>query len=257
VRAKKLIRERDINFELPDHELPAERLAPVLEALYLMFNEGYASGGDRLLRRDLCEEAIRLARLIADHSSTHAPECDALGALFLLQSAREPARVDERGDIFLLRDQDRSLWDHARIAEGIFRLGRSASGDRLTRYHLEAGIAAEHAAAPDFESTNWAQIAADYDELLELNPSPVIALNRAVALAQAQGAAVGLSELEKIEYHPALARYHLLPAAMGALWRELGDAEVAARYFQRALACECSAPERRHLEKQLLLNRPQ
>jgi len=251
VRAKKLIRERDLRFELPDHALPAERLDAVLETLYLMFNEGYASGGDQLLRRDLCEEAIRLARLTAGHAATRAPECDALLALFLLQSAREPARVDERGDLFLLRDQDRSRWDEARIAEGIVRLGRSASGDRLTRYHLEAGIAAEHAAAPDFASTNWVSIAEQYERLHELNPSPVVALNRAVALAQAQGAAVGLRELEKIELHPALERYHLLPAAMGALWREMGDAAAAERYFKRALACECSAPERRHLERQL------
>jgi RNA polymerase sigma-70 factor (ECF subfamily) len=209
VRAKKLIRERDLTFELPDHTLPRERLDSVLEALYLMFNEGYASGGDQLLRRDLCEEAIRLARLIAGHASTRAPECDALLALFLLQSAREPARVDERGDLFLLRDQDRSRWDHSRIAEGMHRLGRSAAGDRLTRYHLEAGIAAEHTAAADFASTNWASIAEQYEQLHELNPSPVVALNRAVALAQAEGPAVGLRELEKIEHHPALIHYHL------------------------------------------------
>jgi RNA polymerase sigma-70 factor (ECF subfamily) len=251
VRAKRLIRERDLKFELPDHGLPPERLDAVLESLYLMFNEGYSSGGDQLLRRDLCEEATRLARLTADHEATRAPECDALLALFLLQSAREPARVDERGDLFVLRDQDRSRWDQGRVAEGILRLGRSASGDRLTRYHLEASIAAEHAAAPDFYSTNWARIAEEYRQLYVLIPSPVVALNRAVALAQAQGAAAGLRELEKIERHPALARYHLLPAAMGTLWREMGDAGRAARYFEQALACECSAPERRHLEKQL------
>jgi RNA polymerase sigma-70 factor (ECF subfamily) len=251
VRAKKLIRERDLTFELPDHQLPRDRLDSVLEALYLMFNEGYASGGDQLLRRDLCEEAIRLARLTASHPATRAPQCDALLALFLLQSAREPARVDDRGDLFLLREQDRSLWDRSRIAEGILHLGRCADGDRLTRYHLEAGIAAEHGAAPDFAATNWASIAEQYEQLLALNPSPVVALNRAVALAQAHGAAAGLRELEKIEHHPALQRYHLLPAAMGALWRELGDARAAERYLKRALACECSAPERRLLEKQI------
>jgi RNA polymerase sigma-70 factor (ECF subfamily) len=251
VRAKRLIREGDLKFELPDHGLPPERLDSVLESLYLMFNEGYASGGDELLRRDLCEEAIRLARLTAEHEATKAPECDALLALFLLQSARDPARVDERGDLFVLRDQDRSRWDHRRIAEGILLLGRSARGDRLTRYHLEAGIAAEHAAAPDFASTNWARIAEGYEQLHALNPSPVVALNRAVALAQALGPAAGLHELEKIEFHPALQRYHLLPSAMGALWREMGDPVKAARYFELALQCECSAPERRHLMRQL------
>ncbi len=147
VRAKRLIRERDLAFEALDHELPVERTESVLEALYLLFNEGYASGGDQLMRRDLCEEAIRLARLIADHPAVRAPECDALLALFLLQAAREPARVDERGDLLLLSDQDRSQWDKSRIMEGMLRLERSAAGDRVTRYHLEAEIAAQHAAA--------------------------------------------------------------------------------------------------------------
>jgi RNA polymerase sigma-70 factor (ECF subfamily) len=251
VRAKKLIRDRDLTFELPDHELPPQRLDSVLETLYLMFNEGYSSGGDQLLRRDLCEEAIRLARLIANHAATRAPECDALLALFLLQSARDPARVDERGDLFLLPHQDRSRWDQARIAEGILRLGRSASGDRITRYHLEAGIAAEHAAAPDFAATNWPSIAEQYERLHALYPSPVVALNRAIALAHAQGAAAGLRELEKIEHHPALQNYHLLPVAIGSLWREQGDAAKAAKYFEQALACDCSAPARRYLERQL------
>jgi RNA polymerase sigma-70 factor (ECF subfamily) len=222
----------------------------VLEALYLLFNEGYASGGDQLLRRDLCEEAIRLARLIADHPAVRAPECDALLALFLLQAAREPARLDEGGDLMLLSDQDRSQWDRAKIAEGMLRLERSAAGDRLTRYHLEAEIAAHHAAAAEFHQTCWEAIAQAYEHLYAVNPTPVVALNRAVALARARGPADGLRELEKIEGHPALERYHLLPAAMGVLWREAGDEAKAAAYFERALAMECSGPERRYLEKQ-------
>lgn len=250
VRAKRLIRERELAFEPLDQELPVERRESVLEALYLMFNEGYASGGDELLRRDLCREAIRLARLIADHAATHAPECDALLALLLLQSAREETRLDERGDLMLLENQDRSRWDQARIAEGMERLGRSARGDRLTRYHLEAEIAAEHAAAAEFRFTRWDAIAAAYDELYALEPTPVVALNRAVAIARAHGPAEGLRELQKIEHNPALERYHLLPAAMGALWREAGDEKKAAEYFERALRMECSPPERRWLERQ-------
>jgi RNA polymerase sigma-70 factor (ECF subfamily) len=251
VRAKRLIRERDLAFEPLDRELPAERTASVLEALYLMFNEGYASGGDQLLRRDLCSEAIRLARLIAEHPAVQTPECDALLALFLLQAARESARVDERGDLLLLCDQDRSQWNRAHIAAGFLHLERSAAGDRLTRYHLEAEIAAEHAAAANFDATRWDAIARIYDELHALNPTPVVALNRAVALARAHGPAAGLRELQKIEGHPALERYHLLPAAMAVLWREAGNEAQAAAYFEKALALDCSAPQRRFLEKQL------
>jgi RNA polymerase sigma-70 factor, ECF subfamily len=250
VRAKRLIRERDLAFEALE-ELPAERTESVLETLYLLFNEGYTSGGDRLVRRDLCEEAIRLARLIADHPAVGAPECDALLALFLLQAAREPARVDERGDLLLLSDQDRSQWNRAPIAEGMLRLERSAAGDRVTRYHLEAEIAAHHAAATEFQATRWGAIAEAYERLYALNPTPVVALNRAVALARAHGPVAGLRELEKIERHPALERYHLLPAAMGVLWREAGDEAKATAYFAKALAMECSGPQRRYLEKQL------
>jgi RNA polymerase sigma-70 factor (ECF subfamily) len=251
VRAKRLIREGDLTFEPLDHEIPAERRESVLEALYLMFNEGYASSGDSLLRRDLCSEAIRLARLMADHPAARAPQSDALLALFLLQAAREPARLDERGDLLLLCDQDRSQWNRAQIAEGLLRLGRSAAGERVTRYHLEAEIAAHHAAAAGFHETRWDEIAAIYDQLYAVNPSPVVALNRAVAIARARGPEDGLRELEKIERHPALERYHLLPAAMGALWREAGEDAKAAGYFEKALAMECSAPQRRYLERQL------
>ncbi len=251
VRAKRFIRERDLAFEALDRELPPERTESVLQALYLMFNEGYASGGDQLQRRDLCAEAIRLARMIADHPAVRAPRCDALLALFLLQAAREPARVDEQGDLQLLCDQDRSRWNRAQIAEGLLRLERSAAGEQVTRYHLEAEIAAYHVVAPEFEETRWVAIADLYDQLHALNPSPVVALNRAVALGRAHGPAEGLRELEKIEHHPALERYHLLPAAMATLWREAGDEAKAAAYFEKALAMECSGPQRRFLEKQV------
>ena len=147
VRAKRLIRDQEFAAE-PG---PVE---PVLETLYLMFNEGYSSGGEQLIRHDLCEESIRLARLMADHPATAAPECDALLALFLLQSARSIARVDAGGDLLLLCDQDRSLWDRGRISEGLRRLERSARGDRMTPCYIEAGIAAAHAVAPDYRSTD-------------------------------------------------------------------------------------------------------
>jgi RNA polymerase sigma-70 factor (ECF subfamily) len=251
VRAKRLIRDRGISFELPEAgELP-ERLDSVLETLYLMFNEGYSSGGEQLLRHDLCEESIRLGRLVADHRATGGPHCDALLALFLLQSARSPARVDSQGDLFLLCDQDRARWDASRISEGIGRLERCARGDRMTEYHLEAGIAAAHATARDFASTNWEYIAYLYDQLYAMNPSPVVALNRAVAVSRSRGARAGLRALAGIEGHPALGRYHLLPATLGMLWRESGNPGKAADYFRQALECACSAPERRFLERQL------
>jgi RNA polymerase sigma factor (sigma-70 family) len=251
VRAKRLIRDERLEFEMPESGLAAERRDSVLETLYLMFNEGYASGGEQVLRHDLCEESVRLACLVADHPSTRAPECDALVALFLLQAARFPSRVDAQGDLSLLPDQDRSQWDRVLIGEGLRRLERSAAGDRMTAYHLEAGIAAAHATAPDFRSTDWGQIVELYTALYELNPSPVVALNRAVAISLWKGSAEGLREVAEIEKHPSLENYHLLHATLGRLWREAGDRRRSGECFERALDCECSAPERRFLERQL------
>ena len=243
VRAKRLV--RDLSFALPEDTELAARREGVLEVLYLMFNEGYTRHAS-----DLCEEAIRLGRLVADHPATCAPEAHALLALFYLQSSRVPARLDAQGDLFLLADQDRSLWDRARISEGLRRLDRSVSGDRITEYHLEAAIAAAHATAPDFASTDWRFIVYQYDQLYALNPSPVIALNRAVALSRAAGPAAGLHALALIEDHPSLAKYYLLHATRARLHGELGDAAAAALCYARALGCECSPAERRFLERQ-------
>jgi len=242
VRAKRLV--RDLSFALPEAGELAARREGVLEVLYLMFNEGYTRSA-----ADLCEEAIRLGRLVADHRDTRAPEADALLALFCLQAARAPARVDAQGDLFLLADQDRGLWDRARISEGMRRLDRSAAGNRITDYHLEAAIAAAHATAPDFASTDWRFIVHQYDLLYALNASPVIALNRAVAISRAEGAAAGLAALDEIQEHPALARYYLLAATRARLLEELGDSADAARWYARALECECSPAERRFLER--------
>ena len=161
-----------------------------------MFNEGYTRNA-----ADLCEEAIRLGRLVADHPATRAPQADALLALFYLQSARAPARLDAQGDLFLLADQDRGLWDRARISEGLRRLDRSAAGDRITEYHLEAAIAAAHATAPDFASTDWRFIVHQYDQLYALNPSPVIALNRAVGDLSRRGPGRGIARARR---HPTI-----------------------------------------------------
>jgi RNA polymerase sigma-70 factor (ECF subfamily) len=249
VRAKRLVRERELRFGVPEGRELAQRRESVLETLYLMFNEGYTRG-----QADVTAESVRLARLVAGHEAAGAPEADALLALMLPQAARSAARTDDSGELLLLDEQDRSRWDARAIAEGLRALDRSARGDQMTAWQLEAGIAAAH--ATDFASTDWAEITRLYGDLYALNPSPVVALNRAVALSRWQGATAGLASLAEIEGQPALARYHLLPATLGRLWREAGDEARAAYYYSRALACDCSAAERRFLERQLSAARP-
>jgi RNA polymerase sigma-70 factor (ECF subfamily) len=252
VRGKRQIRDQHIEFEMPCGPELRSRLDPVLEVLYLLFNEGYsAHEGESLLRADLCDEAIRLARLLGSHPASDIPKTHALLALLLLNASRLPARVNAEGDLFLLRDQDRTLWNRGLIAEGLIELDRSAAGDELTSYHLQAGIAAQHALATTYDATDWADIAEQYDQLYRVDPTPVIALNRAIALSRWKGPEAGLAALAPIERHPALAHYHLLPATLGELWSELGEKEKAAEYFKSALDCPCTGPERRLLEKRL------
>ena len=252
VRAKREIRERRLALEIP---LPRElgaRLASVLEVIYLLFNEGYAShGGESLVRADLCDEAIRLARLIAGNPQTDRPAVEALLALMLLQRSRLPARVDALGDLALLADQDRSRWDRGLVEAGLRHLERAASGTEISPYHIEAAIAAQHATARDAASTDWPAIRRLYDDLVALKPSPVVALNRAVAVAMAEGPEAGIGALERIGDDPALAQYHLLPAVRGGLERRAGRPRDALRHYRTALTLRCSAPERRFLERQI------
>jgi RNA polymerase sigma-70 factor (ECF subfamily) len=245
VRAKRQIGEENLSFEMPGDGELSTRLDSVLAVLYLMFNEGYGA-----LRGDLCEEAIRMARLIAGNPATALPATHALLALFLLQSSRSAARMDPNGALLLLADQDRTLWDRARIHDGLRYLDLSATGDTITQYHLEAGIAAAHAVSPDAGSTNWREIVSLYDDLYKLNPSPVVALNRAVALSRAEGPGAGIQALAPIQDHPKLQRYYLLHAALGSLWRDLGNHERSKECFRRARECPCSEPERKFLERQ-------
>lgn len=252
VRAKRHIKDNHITFELPDSAELSSRLDSVLEVLYLLFNEGYtAHQGENLIRAELCSEAVRFAQMLVYHPVTNLPKCHALLALMLLLAARLPARVDDTGALFLLRDQDRSVWDRRLIFQGLRHLEQSAAGEELTEYHLQAAIASAHAVAPSFEATNWGQIIGLYDQLLILNPSPVIALNRAVAIARLQGPEAGISALDTICDHPALHQYYLLPATLGELWRELGEPHQAAHWFRAALDCPCSEPEQRFLRQQL------
>jgi RNA polymerase sigma-70 factor, ECF subfamily len=252
VRGKRQIREQRIDFEMPSGFELRARLDSVLEVLYLLFNEGYsAHQGESLLRADLCDEAIRLAGLLATHPASDLPKTHALLALLLLHASRLPARVSAEGDLFLLRDQDRSLWDRELILEGLRELDRSAEGDELTPYHLQAGIAAQHALAPTYDATDWENITEQYDQLYQIDPSPIVALNRAIALSRWKGPKAGLAAITQIERHPALAHYHLLPATLGELSSELGMPEKAAQYYQAALECSCTEPERRLLQKRL------
>ena len=252
VRAKRLIREEGVTFELPSESEMSARLDSVLEVLYLLFNEGYtAHAGENLVRADLAQEAIRLCSLVIGHPATDLPKCHALLALMMFQAARLPARVGETGDLFLLAEQDRSLWDRRLIYLGYKHLDRSAHGDEFSEYHLQAAIAACHTAASRYELTDWAEIVRLYDLLVALNPSPVVALNRAVAIAKWRGAEAGIRAIEEIVAHPALQHYYLLPATLGELWSEVGDAKRAADFYRQALNHPCSEPERRFLSKRL------
>jgi RNA polymerase sigma-70 factor (ECF subfamily) len=252
VRAKRLIREERIPIEMPSRlDLP-QRLDSVLEVVYLLFNEGYAAhAGEDLIRTDLCTEAIRLARQLVEHPSTSLPEAHALLALLLLQSSRTPARTDASGELVPLEEQDRSLWDQTMLAEGLRTFGRSATGDRLTAYHVEAAIAACHAAAPSFEETDWSAMVDHYDQLLALKPTPVVALNRAVAIAMAHGPAAGIRTLHGIAAHPSMREYTPLAITLGELHLRTGDRQLAAEYFTRALDLPGTMAEKRFVLRKL------
>lgn len=252
VRAKRQIREEEIPLELPPADELSERVGSVLEVLYLLFNEGYgAHGGENLTRADLCAEAIRLARILAQNSRTSHPSIHALLALMLLQASRLPARVDALGDLLLLSQQDRSRWDRGLIAEGLRHLDLAASGEEMTSYHLEAAIGACHAVAADVASTDWPYVLCLYEALLALNSSPIVALNRAIALAMVEGPAAGLRALEAVKADPRFEGYYLLPETLAELSLRAGMPDDAARYYRQALAMSCSAPERRFMLREL------
>ena len=244
VRAKRKIRNARIPYRVPPAHLLPERTAAVLGVLYLLFNEGYsASAGADLIRQSLCAEAIRLGRVLVD-LMPEEPEARGLLALMLLHDARRAARVSAAGELVLLEDQDRSKWDRAEIEEGV-RLVAASPG--RGPYRIQAAIAACHDTAPRASDTDWAAIAALYGELVRLVPSPVIELNRAVAVAMADGPAAGLTLVEALADGGALAAYYLLPATRADLLRRLGRSRDAARAYREALALAPTDAERRFL----------
>jgi RNA polymerase sigma factor (sigma-70 family) len=245
VRAKRTLAAARVPFELPGKdELPA-RLSSVLEVLYLMFNEGYAaSSGSSWTRPVLCEEALRLGRILAEIAPGE-PEVHGLVALMEIQASRLAARVSPSGEPILLLEQNRALWDHLLIRRGLAALERAERlGGTLGPYSLQAAIAACHARARTAEETNWARIAALYDALAQTAPSPVVELNRAVALAMAFGPAVGLEIVDALADEPSLKQYHLLPSVRGDLLQKLGRLEEAGREFARAASLAGNMRER-------------
>jgi RNA polymerase sigma-70 factor (ECF subfamily) len=250
-RGKKTLAGARRLFDLAGDEL-ATRLCTVQRALYLLFNEGYHGGSaETPVRAELCEEAIRLVALLRGHPATATASTDALAALMYLHAARLPTKLDEAGELSALADQDRHRWDRERIALGLELLQRSARGEEATTYHVEAAIAAEHSSAPTLAQTNWAAIVGLYEKLMALAPSPVVALNRALAIAERDDAEGGLAALRAIEHSEWLARYPFFQAAFGELEQRRGRKAVAAAHFRAALAVARNEKERHFLEKRL------
>jgi RNA polymerase sigma-70 factor (ECF subfamily) len=252
VRAKQKLREEKISFAIPAEEEVGTRLDGVLQSLYLMFNEGYkASTGDKLIREDICSEAIRLTGLLAQHPAGNQPKTHALLALMLLNAARFPARMDVEGNLLRLQDQDRSKWDAALVGLGMLHFARSAAGNELTEYHLQAGIAACHSTAKDYDSTDWVQILAIYDQLLAFDPSPVVALNRAVAVANVRGPAAGLEAVAAVRNRAELETYYLLYAVLGELEARQENFSSAASHFRKAIQLTSLCSEQAFLSKRV------
>ena len=245
VRAKRTLAVAHVPFEVPRGEELAGRLSSVLEVLYLVFNEGYsATAGDDWLRPQLCEEALRLGRILAELMPDEA-EVHGLVALMEIQASRSRARVGPSGEPILLLDQDRGRWDQLLVRRGLAALARAEElGDALGPYALQAAIAACHARAHSAGETDWAGIVALYDRLAELVPSPVVELNRAVAVAMALGPAAGLQLVDALTSEPSLKAYHLLPSVRGDLLVKLGRAEEARAEFERAASLTRNVPER-------------
>jgi RNA polymerase sigma-70 factor (ECF subfamily) len=250
-RGKKVLAGAGRLFDLADAEFPG-RLSTVRRALYLLFNEGYhGASTESVIRIDLCAEAMRLTSILLEYPPADSPETAALAALLYLHAAKLPARVDAAGDLHPLFEQDRSQWDARLIAEGLALLERSAAGRTVTDYHVEAAIAAAHASAASLEDTDWPLIVSLYDRLMAIAPSPIVGLNRAIAVAQRDGAQRGLEELRAVGDRDRLANYPFYPAAFGELELRRSNRDEARQRFRAALARARNPAERMFLDKRL------
>jgi RNA polymerase sigma factor (sigma-70 family) len=252
-RAKEKIKEQKIKLDPPSvFELP-QRLNSLLHVLYLLFNEGYhSSSGDVLIREDLCAEAMRLTYLLANHSATNLPKVNALMALMCLQSSRFEARTSVSGEIILLEDQDRNKWNQELIQRGLWFLEKASTGLTLNEYLVEASIASVHALAKRFEDTSWDKLIALYDVLLEMKPSPVVSLNRAIAIGYALSPEQGIKELQKIVKLGANSHYYV---ALGNFYLKLYNYDAALTSFQNALAKTFHTSERELIEQKIILSK--
>lgn len=251
-RAKQKLRQHKIRLEMPSPDKLNSRLGSVLKVLYLMFNEGYNSAkGEKLIRNDLCFEAIRLAKLLANHPLTNLPKTHALLALFYFQGARLNARFDENGDILLLADQNRALWNKQMIAKGLQHFRLSAKGDELSDYHLEAEIASLHAIAEDFATTDWKRILRCYEILSQRTSSPIVKLNKTIALAKVEGAEIGLKELENLQENSDLNDYLLFFITLGDLQAETKRKDEAVFSYQKAMKLSNNEVVKRFLQKKI------
>ncbi len=249
-RARRLFRQSGSPDDITGGSKISSRLEAVCEAVYLLFNEGYhGSRSERTVREELCFEAIRLALLISEHPEGDRPRTHALLALLCFHAARLAGRTDDEGNLMQLEMQDRSRWDQDLIARGFHFMQRSATGEELSEYHLEAAIASLHCAAPSYERTEWARILRLYDELYRLKPSPVVALNRAIALGKARGPDAGLAELDRIPDIDRLRDYPFYPAAQGEFHLLAGRPSEARCYFEEAMKLARNASEARFLER--------
>ena len=249
-RAKKVLAQSPRLFEIADATEFSSRLPVVQRSLYLLFNEGYHGASPEVaVRAELCGEAIRLAVLLQEHPLGGTPAMEALTALMCLNAARLPARTDPAGELLALCDQDRTKWDRSLLADGERLLQRSARGTELSAYHVEAAIAWVHATAARAEDTDWPQIVALYDMLMAIRPSPIVALNRAIAIAQHEGPEAGLAATEAIEHRERLASYPFFPAALAELELRAGRPSSALRHFREARRLARNPAERRFLQQ--------
>ena len=251
-RAKQKISQTRIPFEIPAGRELEQRLNGVLQSLYLLFNEGYkASSGESLVREELCEEATRLTELLVAHPAGNQPKTHALLALTLFNAARNPTRLDTQGNLLRLQEQNRTRWDKSMIARGMFHFTQSAAGADLSEYHLQAGIAACHCAAKNYESTDWQKILSLYDRLIEFDRSPVVALNRAVAIANIRGPKAGLQAVRDVRGLKKLSSYYLLYAVLGEFEMQSGNLQTAAEQFRKSFELAETKSERAFLLKRL------